>query len=158
MDARAWSGPVARVTWIGMESLLITVLAGAIFGAGAGILLLTRGRIAGFSGITAGLLEPQRGDVAWRILFMAGVLAGGAVGSWVFPGSIVRTSTSSSLALIAAGLCIGVGARLANGCTSGHGVCGVGRLSPRSMVAVVTFTVSGAMAYAVRSHVLGFSS
>ena len=141
-----------------MESIGVTVLAGAIFGAGAGLLLLTSGRIAGFSGIVGGIVDPQRGDVAWRILFIAGVFAGGLAGSRVFPDAIARTSASSSLALIAAGLCIGAGARLANGCTSGHGVCGVGRFSVRSVVAVATFTLSGAIAYAVRTHVLGVAS
>jgi uncharacterized membrane protein YedE/YeeE len=141
-----------------MEHPSITVIAGAIFGAGAGVLLLVNGRIAGFSGIAAGIVGPRRGDVAWRLSFVAGVFAGGALGALVYPESIARVSMSSPVALVAAGLLIGVGARLANGCTSGHGICGVGRLSVRSLVAVAVFTLSGIVAYALRVRLAGIGS
>jgi uncharacterized membrane protein YedE/YeeE len=130
---------------VAMSSFIPIALAGALFGAGAGLLLLVQGRIAGISGITAGVLAPRRGDVAWRVLFVCGLLAGGALAGLLVPDSIARHHALPLLQLIAAGLLIGLGASLGNGCTSGHGVCGVGRLSLRSIVAVATFTLVGAL-------------
>ena len=132
-----------------MSSFIITLFAGALFGAGAGLLLVEQGRIAGISGIAAGVVAPRPGDFAWRALFIAGLLAGGAVAALSIPDAIVRERALPMIRLIAAGLCIGIGARLANGCTSGHGICGVGRLSLRSFVAVMTFTLAGALTHAV---------
>lgn len=125
--------------------MLVTIAAGALFGTGAGLLLIGTGRIAGISGIAAGVVRPQPGDVAWRVLFVLGLLAGGSVALRVTPGAIALAPPRALPWLLLAGLCIGVGARLANGCTSGHGVCGVGRLSLRSVVATATFTAAGAL-------------
>lgn len=128
-----------------MNETLVTLAAGALFGVGAGLLLMGNGRIAGVSGILAGALRPRAGDFAWRALFLLGLLAGGTVALRLTPGSFVLDSTRSLAWLVVAGLCIGFGARLANGCTSGHGVCGVGRLSLRSVVATAIFTAAGAL-------------
>lgn len=128
-----------------MNDTLVTLAAGALFGAGAGLLLIANGRIAGISGIAAGALRPRRGDFAWRALFVFGLLVGGSVALRLAPGAILLDSPRPLAWLVVAGLCIGVGARLANGCTSGHGVCGVGRLSRRSLVATATFTAAGAI-------------
>jgi uncharacterized membrane protein YedE/YeeE len=132
-----------------MNDALLTLAAGALFGAGAGLLLIASGRIAGISGIAAGVLRPRVGDFAWRALFVLGLLAGGSVALRLAPQTIALDSPRSLGWLVVAGLCIGVGARLANGCTSGHGVCGVGRLSRRSLVATATFTAAGAITRAV---------
>ena len=128
-----------------MNDTLVTLGAGALFGVGAGLLLIANGRIAGISGIAAGALRPRRGDFAWRALFVLGLLMGGSVALRLAPGAILMNSPRPAAWLVVAGLCIGVGARLANGCTSGHGVCGVGRLSRRSLVATATFTAAGAI-------------
>ena len=128
-----------------MHQTLITVAAGALFGAGAGLLLIGYGRIAGISGIAAGALRPKPGDFAWRALFVLGLLLGGNAALRLFPHSISLAPPRALPWLIVAGLCIGFGARLANGCTSGHGICGIGRLSSRSIVATATFTVVGAI-------------
>src|SRR5688572_3430341 len=107
----------------------ISIVAGAIFGFAAGLLLLFNGRIAGVSGVAAGLLSPRAGDLGWRICFIAGLLAGGAVIGVVLPTAVSATHWVGPSMLVIAGLLIGLGARLGNGCTSGHGVCGVGRFS-----------------------------
>jgi uncharacterized membrane protein YedE/YeeE len=128
-----------------MNGTLVTLAAGALFGVGAGILLIGNGRIAGISGIAAGALGRKPGDFAWRAVFLLGLLAGGKVALGLVPAAIVLESPRALPWLIASGLCIGFGARLANGCTSGHGVCGVGRLSLRSVVATAIFTAAGAL-------------
>jgi len=130
-----------------MPVQLETLGAGALFGAGAGALLLLHGRIAGISGIAAQALETAGSERAWRLWFLAGLLAGGAWVGWRASASIAFEHVVRTPWLLLAGLAIGVGARVGNGCTSGHGVCGVGRLSRRSMAAVVTFSASGALVY-----------
>jgi uncharacterized membrane protein YedE/YeeE len=132
-----------------MNDTVITLAAGALFGTGAGLLLIASGRIAGISGIAAGVLRPRAGDFAWRALFLVGLLVGGSVALRLAPQAIALDSPRPLGWLVVAGLCIGVGARLANGCTSGHGVCGVGRLSRRSLVATATFTAAGAITRAI---------
>ncbi len=121
---------------------------GAMIGLSASILLLANGRIAGVTGIVAGVFGPRPGDVAWRALFLAGLLVGGLVASATLGAVFSSAGTTLNIALVA-GLLVGVGTRLANGCTSGHGVCGVSRLSPRSLVATLTFIAAGAAAVAV---------
>ena len=123
---------------------LASLLGGALLGLAAAGLLLLNGRIAGISGICAGILSPDEGDFSWRIFFVGGLLAGGAFVAWRLPGALHSSLVRSAPALVVAGLLVGVGARLANGCTSGHGLCGLSRLSPRSFVAVATFIGAGA--------------
>lgn len=115
---------------------------GALIGLSASLLLVALGRVAGISGILAGVLMPVRGDFAWRALFVAGLLLAGLLASALAP-ELVTASPRSLAAVGAAGLLVGVGTRLGNGCTSGHGVCGLSRLSQRSLVATVTFIASG---------------
>ena len=115
---------------------------GALIGLAASLLLLVSGRIAGVSGIVTGLLLRQRGEVAWRALFVAGLVIAGLAAALLAPEQLGRSPRS--LAIIAgAGLLVGIGTRLGNGCTSGHGVCGLSRLSPRSLAATLTFIASG---------------
>jgi uncharacterized membrane protein YedE/YeeE len=121
---------------------------GALIGLAASLLLLGNGRIAGISGIVSGLLVRQRGDVAWRALFVAGLVLAGVFAQLVSPEHLGR-SASSLAATAAAGLLVGVGTRLGNGCTSGHGVCGLSRLSPRSLAATLTFIASGMLLVAL---------
>jgi uncharacterized protein len=131
---------------------------GALIGLAGALLLLSHGKVAGITGILAGMLRPQPGDVSWRGLFLAGLLAAGAVASFVVPEA-TRMTLDRSVALIAvAGVLVGFGARLGGGCTSGHGVCGIGRLSRRSMVATATFVLTAAVTAFVSIHVLGAGS
>jgi len=111
---------------------------GVLIGLAAAILILVNGRIAGISGIIGGLLRPIRGDVAWRLAFIAGMIFAPAIFGifYVLPESRVDASWGI---LIVSGLLVGVGTRYGSGCTSGHGVCGISRLSPRSIVATLVF-------------------
>ena len=117
---------------------------GVAIGAASSLLLLVNGRVAGVTGIFAGALTPRAPGFDWRALFLVGLLAGGALAKVLFgaAGSAAGTGVAQALA---AGLLVGVGTRLANGCTSGHGVCGIARVSPRSLVATVTFIATGAL-------------
>jgi len=118
---------------------------GVLIGLATSTMLALNGRIAGVAGILGALLAPERGDWAWRLLFVAGLLTGGAAFAAVAPGVFASSLDRPTWALAAAGLLVGVGTRLGNGCTSGHGVCGNSRLSPRSLVATVTFITTGAV-------------
>jgi uncharacterized membrane protein YedE/YeeE len=117
---------------------------GALIGLAAALLLWANGRVVGVSGMLGGVLAPVRGDVSWRAVVLLGLLIAGGFGVWLAPEQIGRSSRSLPL-LAVAGLCVGIGTRLSNGCTSGHGVCGVSRLSLRSLVATGTFMASGVL-------------
>ena len=141
-----------------MEPILQAVVGGMLIGVAASALLVVDGRIAGVSGILSGMLPPRSPDGAWRASFVAGLVAGGlclgALASDPFHG---LTQTPYA-ALVSAGLLVGFGASRANGCTSGHGVCGVSRLSTRSIVATLTFMCAGALTVFVVRHVVGGGS
>ena len=115
-----------------------------LIGTASALLYLTHGRIAGISGIAGSLLQTATSDRAWRVAFVAGLLAVGAVTSVVAP-SAIGSPVRSQLALVVAGLLVGFGTQLGSGCTSGHGVCGLSRLSVRSLVAVLVFMTTGAL-------------
>ena len=127
---------------------------GAVIGIAAAMFALLNGRIAGISGVLGGLLAPVRGDIAWRVAFVAGIV--GAPLAWgLFAGLPAIRIEAGTVALVAAGLLVGVGTRYGSGCTSGHGVCGLSRLSPRSLAATLAFMGAGfATVYVVR-HLLG---
>ncbi|SFM56552.1 YeeE/YedE family protein [Marinobacter zhejiangensis] len=132
-----------------------TALAGGLMiGVAATLLLLANGRIAGISGILGTLLRPTRGDIGWRVAFLAGLI--GAPSLWLLAGDLPPIQIDASYPmLIVAGLIVGVGTRYGSGCTSGHGVCGISRLSPRSLVATLTFMAAGfATVYLIR-HIIG---
>jgi uncharacterized protein len=118
------------------------LVGGALIGLAASLLLLVHGRVAGVSGILGGLLVPRRGDARWRALFLAGLLGAGLMAVRVAPATIVPSPRGPVL-LVLAGLLVGLGTRLGGGCTSGHGVCGLSRLSPRSLAATVAFMITG---------------
>ena len=125
----------------------LALLGGALIGAASAFLLLSHGRIAGISGITGSLLPPlpRPGDRGWRVAFLAGLLLAGAVAALIAPQAIAASPAPRAF-LVVAGLLVGFGTRWGSGCTSGHGICGVSRLAPRSLVAVVTFMTTGAIA------------
>lgn len=127
------------------------LLGGVLIGAAATLLLAGSGRIAGISGILGGALERPRGDSVWRWLFLGGLLAGAALHQWLEPAAVEPRTGFPVWALLVAGLLVGVGTRLGSGCTSGHGVCGLARLSPRSAAATVVFVaVAMAVVWLVR--------
>ncbi len=116
---------------------------GALIGLSASLLLLTHGKIAGISGILGGLLARDDGERGTRLSFVVGLLAAGVVLLVARPASFPSTPGAPLAVLALAGLLVGFGTRLGSGCTSGHGVCGVSRLSPRSLVATATFIAAG---------------
>ena len=115
---------------------------GLIIGAAAGAGSQLNGRIAGISGILGGLLRPARGDIGWRLAFMLG-LVGAPLAYALLAAPPAATVEADGLTLVAAGLLVGLGTRYGAGCTSGHGVCGISRLSPRSLVATAAFMLAG---------------
>ena len=129
-----------------------TSLAGGILiGIAAAMFLLLNGRIAGISGILGGLLRPKAGDTGWRVAFVLGMVAAPLVYQMVEPLPAVQIDASTAL-LVVAGLLVGVGTRYGSGCTSGHGVCGLSRLSPRSLAATAAFMGAGFLAVYVTRH------
>jgi uncharacterized protein len=131
------------------------MLGGLLLGLSASWLLLATGRIAGISGILGGLLATAGEDKLWRALFVAGLIGGCWLVRVASGDAIAVTISASAKELVLAGLLVGFGTRVANGCTSGHGVCGMARLSPRSIAATLTFMASGALTVFVMRHVLG---
>jgi len=131
---------------------LTAAIGGALIGCAVAMLLLLNGRVAGVSGIVGGLLRPTRGDIAWRAAFVAGLLLAPAVFMPLWGPAIVIDAGYGTLAL--AGLLVGFGSRLGSGCTSGHGICGISRLSPRSLVATVVFMAAGVVTVFLVRHVI----
>lgn len=130
------------------------LLGGMLIGLSATILLLINGKVAGISGVLSGLLQPKKKDRAWRILFVLGVMFGGALASstgFSFPDSF---SNANMGVVMLAGLLVGIGTKLGNGCTSGHGICGIGRMSVRSLVATMVFMATAAIVVFVRLHLM----
>lgn len=129
------------------------LVGGAAIGLAAILLMALVGRVAGISGIVGGLLVPAaRAETMWRLLFVAGLLVGGVIAVFAMPSTMSLRGAPGITVAVIAGLLVGVGTRLGSGCTSGHGVCGIGRLSPRSLVATVTFMATGmAIAFVVRA-------
>jgi hypothetical protein len=135
-----------------MTSTWVTALTGGVLiGLAATVLLWLNGRVAGISGILNGVIFPKTGDVAWRVAFLIGLIVAGGLYMAMVPDAALPRTDFARGGLIVAGLLVGFGTRMANGCTSGHGVCGLGRLSLRSLVAVLTFmTTAIATTFVVR--------
>jgi uncharacterized membrane protein YedE/YeeE len=132
---------------------LLSLAGGMLIGLAATLLLWAVGRIAGISGIARGVLF-ERGERAWRVLFLAGLLLGALL--WRFSGGSLEAPHGYPLPLLAlAGLLVGYGTALGSGCTSGHGICGIARLSPRSALATLVFVATGMAAVFVLRHLLG---
>ena len=127
---------------------------GVLIGSAAAMLVLLNGRVAGVSGIVGGLLKPAREDAGWRVAFLVGLA--GAPLAYALIAVVPRPQIDAGyLALVAAGLLVGVGTRYGAGCTSGHGVCGLSRLSPRSLAATAAFMGAGFATVFATRHVLG---
>ncbi len=131
------------------------LLGGALVGLGSALLLLAAGRIAGISGILGRSLFPAPGDLGWRLAFLAGLPLGAWLTTRATGDAMGFAITSNPLVLVAGGLLVGFGTQLGNGCTSGHGVCGIGRGAPRSIAATAAFLATGAATVFVVRHVLG---
>ena len=126
---------------------------GIILGVASAIFILVNGRILGISGILGGLLPPKVGDTTWRMAFLLGLFAAPTVFHAVVPAEYITAPRidATDLSVLAAGLLVGIGTRYASGCTSGHGVCGLSRLSPRSLLATASFMFAGfVMVYIMR--------
>lgn len=131
-----------------------SLVGGLLIGLAAAAFVLFNGRIAGISGIVGGLLRPARGDVAWRLAFLLG-LAGAPLVYGLAAALPQVTVEADGFTLVAAGLLVGVGTRYGAGCTSGHGVCGLSRQSPRSLAATLAFMLAGFATVFVTRHLLG---
>jgi uncharacterized membrane protein YedE/YeeE len=133
-----------------------SLLGGLILGLSSSAFILLNGRILGISGIIGGLLTSFKGDVGWRISFLLGLFAAPWVGYLLMPESLLQIPRieSGMTAIAIAGLLVGFGTRYGSGCTSGHGVCGISRLSIRSMAATVTFMLAGFLIVFVLKHLL----
>ena len=138
-----------------MEASWIAGLAGGLLiGLSATLLLAFNGRIAGISGMVNGALTFATAE-QWRWWFLGGMLGGGALYEYGLASQPTPTSTFAPGAMVIGGLIVGFGTRMGNGCTSGHGVCGLGRLSGRSLAAVITFMVTAAITVFITRHKLG---
>ncbi len=140
---------------------LTAAIGGGLIGLAATILWVVNGRLAGISTIAGGALTASRGDTLWRVVFLAGLPLGAWLGFLYGPRlfneipATLPTIGLGPLGLVSAGLLVGIGTRLANGCTSGHGICGLSRLSLRSFVAVGTFMASAIVTVFIMRHVVG---
>lgn len=119
------------------------LIGGAIIGLAASVLLYLNGQVAGISGILGTLMSPKKNETGWRITFLLGLIAGGFLLNFLAPSSFPNSPELSTPRLIIAGVLVGFGTQLGSGCTSGHGVCGISRLSIRSIVATLLFITAG---------------
>jgi uncharacterized membrane protein YedE/YeeE len=131
----------------------MSLLGGVLIGISSALFILANGRIAGISGILGGLLSRKPGDIVWRIAFLLGLVAAPAA-IFALTGPITATIEANTEVLVIAGLLVGIGTRHGAGCTSGHGVCGLSRLSPRSLVATLAFMGAGMAIVFVMRHLL----
>jgi uncharacterized membrane protein YedE/YeeE len=120
-------------------------LGGALLGLASVLVLVSQRRVAGVSGICGALLSPSPGDVSWRVAFTVGLLATGAAAAVLFPAAVASDGVPALPWVALAGVLVGFGTRLGNGCTSGHGVCGISRFSLRSFAATLTFMFTGGL-------------
>jgi uncharacterized membrane protein YedE/YeeE len=135
-----------------MTAWLIALAGGVLIGLAATLLLWLNGRVAGVSGIVNGVIFPKREDTAWRAAFLIGLIVAGGLYMALVPGAALPRTDYSRASLIVAGMLVGFGTRMGNGCTSGHGVCGLGRLSLRSLGSVLTFMATAIMTTFVLRH------
>jgi hypothetical protein len=128
---------------------LQSFLGGLLIGAGGALLLFTHGKVAGISGVLAGAIDPTQDDTLWRAVFLAGLVTAGLCIALFDPTLVAYTLPRSPASIAVAGLLVGFGTRLGNGCTSGHGVCGLSRLSGRSLAATAIFMTTGILTVAL---------
>jgi len=130
-------------------------LGGILLGLAAALFVILHGRILGISGIVSGLLSPKEGDINWRLSLVLGILSAPLLSSLFFDLHTTTVIDADWITLIVAGVLVGFGANYGSGCTSGHGVCGLSRLSPRSLVATLSFMSAGFLTAFVIRHLLG---
>lgn len=138
------------IDWVNFTPVSAAI-GGVLIGVAAAILLIFNGRIAGISGILGGILKPAKGDTAWKVAFILGIIISPLLFMWVAYTPEVNIAASTPV-LIIAGLLVGFGTRLGSGCTSGHGICGMARFSRRSIVAVLIFMVVAFVTVAISNH------
>ncbi len=134
-----------------------SLIGGLMIGAGAAAMMVLRGRIVGISGMFGVLVRPIKGDTLWRILFLISTVAGAYLAMQLgvkAPAMPAFLGAGSSELIILSGVVVGIGTRIGNGCTSGHGICGIGRLSPRSMVATASFMAAAMVSVFVVHHLI----
>lgn len=132
----------------------VSLTGGIILGLASAVFILVNGRILGISGIMGGLMPPKVGDTFWRIAFLLGMFSAPTVFHAVVPAEYIHAQRidATDMMVVVAGLLVGIGTRYASGCTSGHGVCGLSRLSPRSLVATISFMLAGFVVVYVMRH------
>lgn len=139
-----------------METENMTALfGGVLIGLAVSIMLLFNGRVTGISGIIGGLLNREALDKSWRLFFIAGLLVGGLFLRFFYPEAFTLISKNTMIDYIIAGLLVGFGTLLGNGCTSGHGVCGISRLSVRSIISTLTFIIFGVISVVIFKLIKG---
>jgi uncharacterized protein len=143
-----------QIDWLSFTPIP-SLLGGMILGIAAALYVLLHGRILGISGIVSGLLHPKQGDVLWRLSLFLGLLSAPILAAIFFGLRPIVDIESNWYAILLAGLLVGFGAQYGSGCTSGHGICGLSRLSPRSLVATMTFMGAGFLTVFVLRHVIG---
>jgi len=143
-----------QIDWLSFTPIP-SLLGGMILGIAAALYVLLHGRILGISGIISGLLHPRLVDSAWRIALIMGLLTAPFLAALCFDIFPIVEIDSSWIAIIIAGLLVGFGAQYGSGCTSGHGICGLSRLSPRSLVATLAFMGAGFLTVFILRHVIG---
>jgi uncharacterized membrane protein YedE/YeeE len=140
-----------QIDWLAFTPIP-SLVGGMILGVAAALYVLLHGRILGISGIVSGLIHPQAGDWSWRLALVLGLLSAPFLGA-LFLGILPIIEVDANwLAIIIAGLLVGFGAQYGSGCTSGHGICGLSRLSPRSLVATLSFMIAGFLVVFVIRH------
>jgi uncharacterized membrane protein YedE/YeeE len=144
---------VMSIDWIAFTPWR-SLVGGILIGLAAALLVLFNGRVAGISGIVGGLFHPRYPDTAWRMAFVAGLVVAPIAYLLLDQAPVIDIDAGYPL-LVGAGLLVGVGTRYGAGCTSGHGVCGISRLSPRSIVATIVFIAVGMLTVFVMRHALG---
>lgn len=141
---------------VDVNSWIRAGIGGGMIGLAAALMVLFNGRIAGVSGVLGGLLLDRKGgERPWRGMFLGGLMLGALIAVIALPQLAASALQTGWIGMIAAGLIVGFGTRMGSGCTSGHGVCGIGRLSQRSIVATMTFMAAGFVTVFVLRHVLG---
>ena len=138
-------------------SYINALLGGLLIGLSATLMLLLNGRITGISGMFNGIVDADKSNISWRLCFIIALLIGASVHSFLWDASYYEADAFSPLLLVPAGFLVGFGTRTGGGCTSGHGVCGLGRLSIRSLVATLTFMTSAMISLFIFRHLLGLA-
>jgi len=143
-----------QIDWLSFTPIP-SLLGGIILGVAAALYVLFHGRILGISGIISGLLHPKSGDCAWRMALILGLITAPLLAALFFEIRPIVELEADWLAVVIAGLLVGFGTQYGSGCTSGNGICGLSRLSPRSLVATVSFMITGFVIVFVLRHVIG---